>query len=217
MKLSKKDSDLFYRLMSGLQAYVNKQLKIIPYIDTMEKFRKFHEKSKLTVRNALWENPRFINNFVQENPEKFPPDELEIINGWGRFIMYGFFIYRYMKDYTLLIGNEHNVYAVLGISNGIDEVYYKKSLPILVKAVLLPFKGCIVYDGVFDTYDVGFTLATHEALKQDYIYARENNTIIMSLDSGNSVSNLIQATNVAKPVVNNNWGARDFKPDRTRF
>ena len=50
----------------------------------------------------------------------------------------------------MLISEDNKVYAVLALSDPLEDMVLGLRPPILVNAVLLPFKGKIVYDGILD-------------------------------------------------------------------
>ena len=61
---------------------------------------------------------------------------------------------RYLKNYAVFIASDQKVYAVLGIYDAFEDLYPRSGLPLLVKAVLLPFKDSIIYDGLLQRYNM---------------------------------------------------------------
>jgi len=62
------------------------------------------------------------------------------------------------KEYSVFFEaykDEPKVYGVVGLCDEIKNVV-GNDLPVLVKTVLLPFKGKIVYCGVFNFYNICF-------------------------------------------------------------
>jgi hypothetical protein len=82
MKLATEDVALFYKLMGGLQFYVNQQRQVLPGVDSVETYTVLPTEDKLQVRNVLWENPALIDAYVAANPHDLPPEELDIIKKW---------------------------------------------------------------------------------------------------------------------------------------
>jgi hypothetical protein len=70
---------------------------------------------------------------------------------------------------------------VLGLYDDFDDLFHKSQLPRLVKAVLLPFKGKIIYDGLLQGYNVFFGSGIRGDLKEVYLTAKQNGRIIESL------------------------------------
>ncbi|MFN8490919.1 MAG: hypothetical protein U0350_25220 [Caldilineaceae bacterium] len=102
-----------------------------------------------------------------------------------------------MRDW--IRGDESSqVYGVLGISDGIDQIVHKSYLPMRVKSVLLPFKGQIIYDGLLQLYNVFFGGGIKAELHELYMAAKQNGRIIETLDApAQSVQQ--------KPTVQRNW------------
>ena len=71
---------------------------------------------------------------------------------------------------------------MLGLYQGLDELVHGSNLPLCVQTVLLPFKGKIVYDGIFQAYNIYFGGGIKRNLKESYMSAKQNNRIIESLE-----------------------------------
>ncbi len=93
--------------------------------------------------------------FVKKNPLKFSLDKLEIVSKWVHFKRGKFFIERCLKAHSIFILDD-SVYSVHGISSGIDEVLSFALMPYYADAVLLPFKGRIIFDGVLLGHNILF-------------------------------------------------------------
>lgn len=188
MILSPPDVALFYKLMWPLQFYVNQKLNILPNVTSVETYAKDYDfEAKLPVRNALYEKPELIDAFLDENPAQFNEGELALVWGWKNFVAGDFYIERYLKQGTILInsGKRPQVFLVLGLTNSLEEIFqHYQRPPILVKTVLLPFKGQIIYDGLFHTYSVFFGGGIKGDLKETYLAAKQNQRIITTLEPG---------------------------------
>jgi hypothetical protein len=182
MKLSTDDAALFFRLMWGLQFYVNDQQEILPNVDSAEAYAELPAEDRIEVRNALWENPRLIDAYVAENPDRLPPPELEIVQKWNRAVSGTFQVFRYLKKHTIFVRDDSQVYGVLGLHDSVEDVMYGRRTPIMVQAVLLPFKGKIVYDGILPFYNVYFGGGIRSGLNEAYMAAKQNDHIIATLE-----------------------------------
>lgn len=182
MRVTDQDADLFYKLTGGLQFYVNQQNRILPNIDSLEHYNKLSHEDTIQVRDALWNNPEMINAYVKENPDGLSDEELDIVRKWKQFISGNFQIYRFLKKHAIFIGEDSKVYGVLGTYDGLTEIDYAYSLPVLVEAVLLPFKGAIVYDGVLRIYNIYFGKGIRSDLHEIYMTAKQNGRIITTLE-----------------------------------
>lgn len=199
MKLSDSDADLFFKLMMPLLAFVNIKLKILPDISTSKDFDKVTLEETAKVRNALYENIRLIDEFIDENPEDIPLKDLAIVSGWKNFVQDEFFIERYLKQHAIFIA-DNKVYAVGSLRDSFDEMIPSYALPLRVKTVLLPFQDCIVYDGFLAHNNIFFGSGIKEDLKHVYLKAKRRDEIIFSLDPNSSAA--VTKKKSAKPAKN---------------
>lgn len=182
MKLSEQDAKLFFDLMWALQYFVNQKLGIHSNIKSLEEYVECSTEEKLEVRKALYSDVKLIDSFIQENPPNFSKENLSIVGRWKNFVEGDFHIERFLKKYAVFIqGSE--VYGVLGFYQGFDELIHRSHLPLYIKTVLLPFKGNVVYDGLFQSYSIYFGGGIKRSLKEAYMKAKQNNRIIESFDS----------------------------------
>jgi hypothetical protein len=185
MNLSQEDAGLFFKLMWELQFYVNNRLNLIPQIKSTEAYIKLSQEDKFKVREALYQHINLIDDFVRENPAKLPPEELDLVRSWKQFVVGDFYILKFLKRYTIFLPakDETNyVYAVLGLYEAIEDIFSGHPLPILVKTILLPFKGKIIYDGLFQSHlGLFFGPGIRGSLNESYQRAKQNGRIIESL------------------------------------
>lgn len=188
----------FYKLLYALQFFVKQKFGLLPSAKTEEEFRKLDAQKKLEVRNKVYEHPEVFDEFIAQNPGQLTPDELAIVQSWKQFVKGDFFIERFLKKYSIWIGegSPAKVYGVLGIMEGLDEMIHSSYLPLRVQGVLLPWKGQIVYDGVFQTYNVFFGSGIKSSLREEYMTAKQNGRIIETLE----VSKTTQRSAVEKPI-----------------
>jgi hypothetical protein len=182
MKLSEEDTELFYKLYPALLVYTNQQKGIIRSVTTVEEFMQLPSEEMNKVRESLYGQPGLIDAFVQENPFNFSQDELEIVRGWKNFLKAEFYLFRYLKKYAIYLDNRSppKAYGVLALVSDFQDVVYQK-LPVYLKAVLLPFKGQIIYDGILNSYSVSFGPGIRQDLKERYQEAKARFGIITSL------------------------------------
>lgn len=181
MQLSPEDASLFFKLMPALQTSANRQLKIIKGLKDVEGYKSISNGERVELRNALYENPEIIDEFVRENPFSFSQDELEIISGWKNFIADSFFVVKLTKKHAIFMLND-DVYAVLALTQPLQVVLGEVPLPAYVKTVLLPFKGKIIYDGLLEGHNVFFGPGISTSVNNRYRIAKQKGEIIESLD-----------------------------------
>jgi len=187
MKLSQEDNNLFYKLMWGLQFYLNQQLQVRPNVHSAQEYVALPMSDKAAVRDALWKNPKLIDAYLELNPDHLPAEEKEIIRKWKQFIADTFHIFRFLKNYTIFIGKHSQVYGVMGLNSSLADLFIGWRLPILVDAVLLPFKGQIIYDGLLNPHNIFFGRGIRSELNETYMGAKQNGRIITTLEPGATV------------------------------
>lgn len=185
MKLAKEEADLFFKLMWALQFYVKQELRICPEISDVARYKDdCNLEDKSVIRQAVYDNSHLIDKFVAENPSGFTTEELAIVSQWKSFVQGDFYIERFLKKHTIFVSYQTEaVYGVQGLYDALDVFYYPAQLPALVKAVLLPFKGKIVYDGLLHGYNMSFGRGISTNIKDAYLKAKQNNRIIESFDA----------------------------------
>lgn len=204
MKVSDKDAKLFFDLMFGLQYFVNQKNKIHTNIKSLEEYKECSTEAKMEVRTALYSNITIIDSYVEENPQKLSADKLEIISAWKHFVQGDFYIERYLKRCAMFIEND-TVYGVLGLHQSFDEMIPRSWLPIYVQTVLLPFKGKIIYDGLFQAHNIFFGGGIKRNLKESYMKAKQNDRIIESFDTATK--------NSSKKEENQKKSFKDWGPE----
>lgn len=203
MKLSQQEVELFYELMWSLQFFVKQKLKLLRKIRTLQDYSDCSQQDKMKVRQMMYENIELIDIFIKENPQNFSDEKLDIVASWKNFIFDNFHIERILKKYTVFISSKNDVYAVLALTNDFGELIHKSQLPFYVKAVLLPFKGKIIYDGLFERYNIYFGGGISSDLKEVYLAAKQNLKIIETLDSDITT----------QPPTKSKENIKDFSPE----
>ena len=181
MQLLPEDAALFFKLMPALQVFANRRLKIIKDLEEVEQYQKIPNEKRIKLRNAFYEQPELIDDFIQENPFGFSPDDLAIISDWKNFVAGDFYIERVLKKYAIFIG-DNKVFGVLALTQPFREVLGGMPLPLYIKTVLLSFKGKIVYDGLIEGYNIFFGSGISSSMENTYKSAKLQGKIIESLN-----------------------------------
>ncbi len=186
MNLSQEEADLFFRLMWELQFYVNRKLDIVPGVESAEAYKALDKDDKLKVRKVLYERMDLPEEFVSENPSHLSDEELQIVRSWQHRVAGEFFVLRHLKRYSIFIssGKRERVYGVLGLYDSLEDMMYGQPLPVWVEAVLLPFKGRTIYDGLLIYRNIIFGSGIRGNLNETYQAAKQADTIIESLEPG---------------------------------
>ena len=119
-QLSPDDCRLFYKLHPALMSYANRRLKTLPdQPGDPAKFYALEAEKRVKVRDALHAQPDLIDQFVQVNPFSFKPEGLEVVQSWKHAVVGSFYIFRYLKHYTVFLGGEKvtKAYGVLALAD----------------------------------------------------------------------------------------------------
>lgn len=181
MNLAQAEIVLFYKLWYTLIWNINEKHKFVPEFKKPVYGERVNEEPFIAIRKKLWENPQLIDDFLHDN-EFGELNEIEhgILKDWrNNFIKDEFIVMKHLKTYSVFMTFDTPVklYGVCGISNPIkDTAPYE--VPYMVDAVLLPFKGKIIYDSFLGTYPVSFGKGYRESMKKAYEEAKETIGII---------------------------------------
>ena len=201
MTLPPEDGKLFFQLMWKLHYYANQKKGSHKNITSQDEYAALPAEKKLKTRDALWEHPELIDAYVQENPDTLPAEELEIVRKWKDFIKGSFFILRHLKKGSIFISEDNQVYSVHGIQDPLEEVVPASALPIMVEAILLPFKGQIIYDGLLQSYSVHFGGGIRSDLNRTYMVAKQKDRILTTLEPDLATPKIIKPKKTALPQL----------------
>jgi hypothetical protein len=183
MQLSLEDVKQFFRLHRSLMFFVNQRLKVLDEdVADPKAYSGLPWQARIKVHAALLEHRELIGAFADENPFHFDEADLEIVRSWKHLLAGTFYVFRYLRNYTVFLSSTEPVlaYGVLALFDPL-EVVVGPDLPRMIKTTLLPFKGRIVYDGLMTGYNVIFGPGIRRSLNESYKRAKERFGIIMSL------------------------------------
>jgi len=169
VNLSAEDTALFYRLQRCLLAYANRQLGTVPGAGRAEDVGKLPRHELAVLRDALYADARLLDRYVGENPDGLATQDLAIIASWGQRVAGRFYVVRHLKGYSVFMSEKPtHLYGVLGLTDPIETVLGGAPLPVLVQATLLPFRGCIVYDGMMGVYQISFGRGIRRSMDETF-------------------------------------------------
>jgi hypothetical protein len=182
MRLLPEEASLFILLYSSLIGFAAGRLGGVAGIADVETFRRASNNSRAKARDKLLGNITLINDFVDENPYQFTERQLSNVLKFEHFISGRFIVERDLKDYTVFLddGEPPKAYGVLGLTEEIIEMI-PYPLPAIVSAVLLPWRGQIIFDGLIFAYSVVFGGGIRRDIEEYYRQAKMRG-IITSLE-----------------------------------
>lgn len=193
MVLPPEEVKRFYRIWWALLSFVNVQREIAPDFSPSSE-KSVSATDAFEVRTVLWEDDTLREEFIAQNPARLSKEDLEIVASWKHRLEGTFYIIRNLKKYSVFLNDQDppQAYAVLGLVSSFDE--FASYLPVMVKAVLLPFKGQIIYDSLLIPYNITFGSGFRASLNQAYKDVQEREGIITSLPAEATTSNQTKAS-----------------------
>ena len=182
MVLNKKDGELYYSLRDDLYLFAANAY-------FAKKVSKLVEKNKPQsevihyVGTKIYESPNvIIDHFVRMNPNNLSQENLNIISQWKKCISGIFQLIEHDKDCSIFmsLSGPIAIYGVKGIHEPIKQIY-KKELPVTLKTILLPFKDCIIYEGVMEIYPKEHTVDFTKTFNDEYKRLRDTLGIISKI------------------------------------
>lgn len=166
--LSKTSAKLFYKLYFALLDFTNKKYGINKKIEKIYKQEGLNPYDLADIIEKLWEDKNVIfPEFIYKNPYHLDKKELKLVKEMQKGIRDNFTIVGFEEEYTAVVYKDR-VYMIKGINTNIDEVINIKSLPLIVKTTILPFKDCLIYDSLFFQYPVDMGLQFKELVMDEY-------------------------------------------------
>jgi len=182
MLLPSEEAAQFHSLYPSLIGFVCARVGGVDGVTNAETFRKARVETKGQARDLLYDNIELISAYIEQNPEGFCGLDLGLVSDWRRFLRGRFLIERQLRKHTVFMTQDDppRAYGVVGLNTEIPDML-PQPLPAIVEAVLLPWKGRIVCDGLLHCYNIMFGPGMRRGMKEDYRAARAGG-IITSLD-----------------------------------
>jgi hypothetical protein len=182
--LSVEQVSRFFNIWFPLLRYVNEQRGIVESFSAEWGDVSVSPEVAIPIRDVVWEDDTLRRSFIAENPAGLSADDLALVESWKHRVTGDFLILRHLKEHTVFLSSESPVrgYAVTGITDSIEDMV-GPYLPLYVETALLPFEGCIIYDGLLTGYPVHFGGGIRHSLKEAYQSIQERGGVITTLPS----------------------------------
>ena len=178
MTLEKQDAELFYQLWFPLLDFVNQKYQVCPSVGTIDRNRGVDAADAKKVANYLWLHTEVLQEYLAQ--ADLSEELAQIVAGWAQCKPGKYIMERHLKKGTVFISeDDQKVYMVKGLVSSWEEMLGKG--PVLLDAVLLPFRDSIISDGLVVSYPVSFGRGISDAFKRIYMDAKTNGTICFSL------------------------------------
>ena len=180
--LSAEDSRTFFRLFIPLLQFTNHKFEINEYLD--EDLREGHPyiEDLKEVADRLWQNTDTIDEFMEANEDKLEAEERALLESWRQPITGRFILERHLAKGSIFIDSRDvKVYLVKGLTDPWSVMFADRTPPILLRTTLIPFRDCIISDGLTMLQNVIFSSGSRNDFKEFYMNAKQNGNIISSL------------------------------------
>jgi hypothetical protein len=179
MTLEPEEREAFFRNWISLLAFVNDRYNLVENFGHPNSPVGIKPETTLKIKTKLWENVKIIDEYI-ESVWDLPRYDLQILKGWKKKIEGTFIIIRHLKKYSVFM-NDDLLYGVIGISAPIFEVYPGELLPMVVETVLIPFGDRIIYDSIFNGYNVHIGPNMRRDFNEQYSEIKRKKGIISTL------------------------------------
>lgn len=178
MKLEQTDAELFYRLWFPLLDFVNKKHHVCKAEKSIDQCNGVDAMDAKAIADYLWSHTEVIEQYLAA--AELPEEHAQIVAGWKRCKPGRYIMERHLKKGSVFISAEDGaVYMVRGLFSSWEEMLGKG--PVLLDAVLIPFRDSIISDGLVMPYNIYFGRGADENFKQAYLNAKRNQAIRFSL------------------------------------
>jgi hypothetical protein len=182
MLVPREEAELFFALYASVIGFAAGRSGDIEGVKDAATFRSAPNEVKAQARDHFLEHAECLPDYMERNPDRFGEHELSYFAHWSHLVQGNFIVERDLKKYTVFLTTDDRpkAYGVLGLTDEIvDLVAYP--LPMLVKAVLLPWKDRIIWDGLFSHHSIVLGPGIRKSIRESYRRAKQSG-IITSLD-----------------------------------
>lgn len=178
MRLERSDAELFYQLWFSLLDFVNRKYHVCPGTETIDQEQGVDPRDAKAIADYLWSHTAVLEEYLAA--AELPEEYAQIVADWKRCKPGRYILERHLKKGSVFISAEDGaVYMVKGLCSTWEEMLGES--PVLLDAVLIPFRDSIISDGLVVPYPVYFGKGAREDFKEAYMNAKRNHTIRFSI------------------------------------
>ena len=178
MRLEQSDAALFYQLWFPLLDFVNRKYHVCPEAETIDQRQGVDARDAKKIADYLWSHIEVIEEYLAA--AKLQNEYAQIVAGWKQCKSGRYILERHLKKGSVFISAEDGaVYMVKGLFSTWAEMLGES--PVLLDAVLIPFRDSIISDGLVVPYRIYFGKGVREGFKEEYMNAKRNHTIHFSI------------------------------------
>lgn len=180
MRLERSDAELFYQLWFPLLNFVNQKYHVCPEVKTIDERQGVDVRKAKTIADYLWSHTEIIDEYLAA--AELPDEYAHIVAGWKQCKPGRYVLERHLKKGSVFISAEDGtVYMVKGLYSTWAEII--GDCPVLLDAVLIPFRDSIISDGLVVPYRVCFGKGIRDEFKEEYMNAKKNHMIRYAISS----------------------------------
>ncbi|MCB0650669.1 MAG: hypothetical protein KDC85_05285 [Saprospiraceae bacterium] len=179
MRLNEQEYNQYIRIHPKLIYFAGKKLALFPKNTTLEKFLGWSVEKKYPIREALYENLHLLDEFIHEFSKELSKEDIELIQQFKHFTKGTFVVVKLTSEHAIFMDDQF-AYEVLALSDPF-EMFWGNNLPVMVEAVLLPFKDKIIYDGIISSYPILIGPGMKESIMHDFNRIVAQNGVISQL------------------------------------
>lgn len=174
MRLEYSDVELFYQLWFPLLDFVNRKYHVCPKAEIIDLEEGVDLCDAKAAADYLWSHTAVLEEYLAE--AELPEEYKQIVAGWKRCKPGRYILERHLKKGSVFISAEDGgVYMVKGLCSTWEEMLGET--PVLLDAVLIPFRDSIISDGLVVPYRIYFGKGARADFKDAYMNAKKNQTI----------------------------------------
>ena len=178
MRLERSDAEHFYRLWFPLLDFVNRKYHVCSETEVIDQEQGVDPHSAKATADYLWSRTDVIEEYLAV--AELLKEDAQIVADWKRCRPGRYILERHLKKGSVFISAEDGaVYMVKGLLSSWEEML--GDAPVLLDAVLIPFRDSIISDGLVVPYRIYFGKGATEDFREVYMNAKRNHAIRFSI------------------------------------